>query len=259
MDTRTLAFRIFLALVMSIPPAVVSASPQAKPDLRVTELSVEQIHVTTVPLRVRVNLQTRNFGATTHGGFTTRLSYKTKSSAPYTTLYDFHSATRAPNGGDRWSRSFDFQEGGTYYFKAEADADKQIAESAEGNNIKILVKNFASGTPDLTIKNVSASFRNVTPSAARARVEWDVENVGDGNASGSFVIVLKVSKNGTNFVELGRYTKMGLARGQAVHYSREMSYADVRSLRFMIVADANHVLHERNESNNTAYSQSIRP
>jgi hypothetical protein len=163
----------------------------------VMELSVEQIHVTTVPLRVKVDLQIRNFGATTHGGFTTRLSYKTKSSAAYTTLYDFHSATRAPSGGDRWTRSFDFQQGGTYYFKAEVDADKQIAESAEGNNVKILVKNFASGTPDLTVKNVSASFRSVTSSAARARVEWDVENVGDGNASGSFVMVLKVSKNGT--------------------------------------------------------------
>jgi hypothetical protein len=259
MDTRTLTFRIFLALVAFIPPTLVSANPQAKPDLRVTELSVEQIHVTTVPLRVKVDLQIKNFGATTHGGFTTRLSYRTKSSATYTPLYDFHSTARPPNSGDRWSRPFDFQEGGTYYFKAEVDADKQIAESSEGNNIKILVKNFASGTPDLTIKNVSASFRSVTPSAARARVEWDVENVGDGNATGSFVIALKVSKNGTNFVELGRYTRVGLAQGQTVHYSREVSYADAHSLRFMIAADANHVLHERNEGNNTAYSETIRP
>ncbi len=259
MDTRTLVFRILSAIVANVLPAMVLAGAQAKPDLRVAGLSVEQIHVSGVPLRVKVTLEIKNFGATTPGGFTTRLSYRTKSTAPYTLLYDFHSGVRQLNGGDRWDRTFDFQEGGTYYFKAEVDADKQIAEAAEGNNIKTLVKTFVGGTPDLTVKNVVAQFKSVTPTAARARVDWDVENVGDGKATGSFVTALKVSKNGSSFAELARYTRAGLAQGQSVHYYKEVSYSDVRSLRFMIVVDATNTLHESHEGNNTAYSETIRP
>ena len=259
MDTRTLAFCIFSAVVATVLPAMVWASPQAKPDLRVVGLSVEQIQVSAVPLRVKVTLEIKNFGATTSGGFKTRLSYRTKSTAPYTTLYDFQSGVRQPNGGDRWDRTFDFQEGGTYYFKAEVDADKQIAETAEGNNTKTLAKSFVGGTPDLTIKNVTAQFKSVTASAARARVDWDVENAGDGKATGSFVVALKVSKNGSSFAELARFTKAGLGPGQTVHSFKEISYADARSLRFMIVVDATNTLHESHEGNNTAYSETIRP
>ena len=259
MDTRTLALRILSAGVAYVLPAMVWASPQAKPDLRVTGLSVEQIHVNNVPLRVKVELEVKNFGATTPGGFRTRLSYRTKSTVPYTPLYDFQSGVRQLNGGDRWTRTFDFQEGGTYYFKAEVDADKQIAETAEGNNLKTLVKSFVGGTPDLTVKNVVAQFKGVTPTAARARVDWDVENVGDGKATGSFVTALKVSKNGSSFAELARFTKAGLGQGQSVHYYREVSYSDAHSLRFMIVVDATNTLHESHEGNNTAYSETIRP
>ena len=259
MDTRTLAFSIFSAIVANVLPALVWASPPAKADLRVVGLSVAQIQVTNVPLRVKVSLEIKNFGATTAGGFTTRLSYKTKSTAPYTPLYDFRSGVRQLNGGDRWDKTFDFQEGGTYYFKAEVDADKQIAETSEGNNTKTLVKSFAGGTPDLTVKNVVAQFKSVTASAARARVDWDVENVGDGKATGSFVTVLKVSKNGGSSAELARYTKAALGPGQSVHYFKEVSYADARSLRFTIVVDATNAVHESHEGNNTAYSETIRP
>jgi subtilase family serine protease len=259
MDTRTLALRLLWAGLAYVLPTLVWASPQAKPDLRVVELSVEQIQVSTVPLRLRVTLEIKNLGATTPGGFKTRLSYRTKSTAPYTPLYDFNSGVRQPNGGDRWNRTFDFQEGGTYYFKAEVDADKQIAESAEGNNTKTLVKSLVGGTPDLTVKNVVAQFKSVTPSAARARVDWDVENVGDGKATGSFVTALKVSKNGGSFAELGRYPKAGLGQGQSVHYYKEVSYADAHSLRFMIVTDATNAVHESHEGNNTAYSETVRP
>ena len=259
MDTRTLVFCIFSAVVATVLPAMAWASPPAKADLRVVGLSVEQIHVSTVPLRVKVSLEIKNFGATTSGGFTTRLSYRTKSTAPYTPLHDFSSGVRQPNGGDRWDKTFDFQEDGTYTFKAEVDADKQIAETSEGNNTKTLVKSFAGGTPDLTVKNVAAQFKSVTPSAARARVDWDVENAGDGRVTGSFVTALKVSKNGSGFAELARYTKAGLAQGQTSHYFKEVSYSDTHSLRFMIVVDATNTVHENHEGNNTAYSETIRP
>jgi hypothetical protein len=259
MYTRALAFCIFSALVANVLPAMVWASTAAKPDLRVVELSAEQIQVSTMPLRVKVTLEIKNFGATTPGGFTTRLSYKTKSTESYAPLYDFRSAVRQLNGGDRWDRTFDFQKGGTYYFKAEVDADKQIPETAEGNNTKTLVKSFVGGTPDLILKNVVAQFKSVTPSMARARVDWDVENAGDGKATGSFVIALKVSKNGSSFAELARFTKAGLDQGQTSHYFKEVSYSDVHSLRFMIVVDATNTIHESHEGNNTAYSETIKP
>jgi subtilase family serine protease len=249
---------LLCAAIVSVSTAVPAAA-QAKPDLRVLELTVDQVQTTNVPLRLKATIQIKNFGATTPSDFTTRLYYKTKSSDPYTALQDFHSGVRQPNGGDRWDKTFDFQEGGTYYFKAEADADKKIPESLEGNNIKTLTRNFAAGTPDLTIANVAAKFVSVSSSSAHARVDWDVENTGDGKAAGLFVTVVKVSKNGAGFVELARFSKSDLAKGGSLHYFKDVTYADARSLRFMIVVDETHVIHERNENNNTAYSDTIKP
>jgi len=250
---------IILAGIAGNVSAAGSAGAQAKPDLRVTELLAEKVTTDNVPLRLRVTLSIKNFGASTGGGFVTRLYLKTKSSDPFAPLQDFQSGVRSTNGGDRWQRTFDFQEGGTYYFKAEVDADKQIAETAESNNTKTLTKTFLGGTPDLSVVNLAARFVSVTSSSAHARIEWDVENVGDGKAVGSFVTVLKVSKNGSSFAELQRFTRTTLDRGKNFHFYRDVTYSDVRSLRFMVVADATHVIHERGEGNNTAYSETIKP
>jgi len=214
MDTRTLALRIFSAVVAYVcPPWLGKPARQTGSAGGGFIGRTDSGECCAAPRQGDAGNQ--NFGATTSGGFKTRLSYRTKSTAPYTPLYDFQSAVRQLNGGDRWTRTFDFQEGGTYTFKAEVDADKQIAETAEGNNTRTLAKSFVGGTPDLTVKNVVAQFKSVTASAARARVDWDVENAGDGKATGSFVIALKVSKNGGGFAELARFTKAGLAQGQA--------------------------------------------
>lgn len=259
MSHRILAGCVICSITICVLPAAPWASAQAKPDLRVTELLAERVTSAGVPLKVKVTLGIKNFGATTPSGFTTRLTYKTKGSAPYHTLYDFHSGVRAMNGGDRWERVFDFQEGGTYYFKADADVDKQIAEFAEGNNTRTLFKTFPAGTPDLALANLNAQFTSVTSSIARVRVEWDVENIGDGKAAGSFVAVLKVSKNGASFAELARFPRSNLDAGKRFHYIKEATYSDVRSLRFMVYVDATHTIRERNENNNAGYTQTIRP
>lgn len=259
MSNRIVVWYVICTIMVCMAPGVASASQAAKPDLRVTELLVERVTSANVPLKLKVTLAVKNFGATTPGGFTTRLYYKTRSSAPYGNLYDFHSGVRATNGGDRWEGTFDFQEGGTYYFKAEVDADKQITETAEDNNTRLLVKTFSAGMPDLVVANLNAQFTSVTSSTARARIEWDVENIGDGKAAGSFVTVLKVSKNGSNFAELARFPRSNLDPGKSFHYIKEVTYSDVRSLRFMVEVDATHTIHERNESNNIAHSQVIKP
>jgi len=77
-------------------------------------------------------------------------------------------------------------------------------------------------------------------------------------ATGSFVIALKVSKNGSSFAELAR-TQGGARPGSKRSLFQRVSYADARSLRFMIVVDATNTLHESHEGNNTAYSETIRP
>lgn len=259
MRNRRFALRIVVAVAILVPSTAILVRSQAKADLRVTELSAVKVPSETVPLRVRVTVEIRNFGASTASSFTTRLSYKTSSSAPYAALNDFHSAVRLPNGGDRWEKTFDFQEGGTYYFKAETDADKQIAESLEGNNTKTLVKSFVGGTPDLAVKNLAAKFVSVTSSSAHARIDWDVENIGDGKVVGSFVTVLKVSKNGSNFAELARFTRTNLDKAKSLHFFKDITYADARSLRFMVVADATNAIHERSQNNNTVYSETIKP
>jgi hypothetical protein len=240
-------------------PAALQATVPAKPDLRVTELTAERVKTANVPLELRIGVTIKNFGATTPGGFTTRLYYKTKSTNPYAPLHDFQSGVRALNGGDHWDKTFNFQEGGTYYFKAEVDAENKIAEISEGNNTKLLTMTFQAGTPDLAVRNLTAQFTSVTPANAKARVEWDVENVGDGKAVGSFVTVLKVSKNGSSFAELSRFTRYNLDKDKSFHYYKDVTYSDLRSLRFMVVADDTHMIQERSENNNTAYTETIKP
>jgi hypothetical protein len=115
------------------------------------------------------------------------------------------------------------------------------------------------GTPDLSVANLAAKFVSVTSSSAHARIDWDVENIGDGKAVGTFVTVLKVSKNGSSFAELARFTRTSLDQGKSFHYFKDVTYSDVRSLRFMVVADATHIIHERGEGNNTAYTETIKP
>jgi hypothetical protein len=86
-----------------------------------------------------------------------------------------------------------------------------------------------------------------------------VENIGDGEAQGSFVTVLKVSKDGSGFAELARFTRTSLDKGKLSLFFKDVKYASVRSVRFMIVADATNVIHERNQTNNTVYSETIKP
>jgi hypothetical protein len=259
MSDRKAALNVFLAIAAVLWSSVFLRGMQAKPDLRVTELLVDKVQSENVPLRLRVAVAIKNFGATTPSGFTVRLYYKTKSGDPYVALFDFHSGIRQANGGDRWEKTFDFQEGGTYYFKAEADPENQIPESAEGNNTKTLAKSFTAGTPDLAVANLAAKFVSVTPTGAHARIDWDVENIGDGKAVGTFVTVLRVSKNGANFAELARFSRTSLDKGKSFHFFKDITYSDVRSLRFMVVTDATNVIHERGQTNNTAYTQTIKP
>jgi hypothetical protein len=253
-------FIIFLALIFFLFFFSVARSEAAtKPDLKVTELTAVRQTTMAVPLRIEIHIHIKNTGTATGAvHFVTRLFYRLHSNDAWQKLYDWSSGAMGSNGGAAYNRTFDFTEGGTYYFKAEVDADKEVAESSEGNNTKTLTKTYQAGTPDLTVNNLNASKLSTSASGSvSVKVEWDIKNIGDGKASGSFVTVLYVSKNTGSYSEVQRYTRSNLEKNATLHFTRTASYTNFNSLRFKVITDETHKIQERQEGNNTAHSNSI--
>jgi hypothetical protein len=251
---------IFLGAALGLLFSSVSwPTPPTKPDLKVTELTAEQKPNLTIPLRLEITVHIKNTGAATGAvHFVTRLSYRMHSSDPWQQLQDWSSGALGANGGAVYTKTFDFTEGGTYYFKAEVDANNEVAESAEGNNTKTLTKTFQAGTSDLIVKNLVATSLHTSASGSMSvKAEWDVENIGDGKASGSFVTVLYVSKNGGSYSEVQRYTRSNLNSNGTLHFSKTSSYTNFNSLRFKVTTDETHTIEEKLEGNNTAFSNTI--
>jgi hypothetical protein len=238
----------------------VAASPTPpKPDLRCAILTVEKLPTQAVFLRVKVHLEVKNFGAGNSESFVSRLSYK-KGSGAWTVHQEFPSPFTPPGGGAIWNPQIDLPESGTYTFKVEVDANHKVAESSEGNNTKTVSKVLAGGTPDLTPTNLDAVITRVTSNGAvYTKVEWDVENIGDGKAAGSFVTVIKVSKNNGSFVELARFSRSNLQAGGTFHFVKTSSFTSVTRLKFRIETDATNAIGERSNSNNSADSVVLQP
>jgi len=230
-----------------------------KPDLKVTEMTAERKLNLTIPLRLEINVHIKNTGTTTGAvHFVTRLSYRKHPSDPWQHLQDWSSGALGANGGGLYSKTFDFTEGGTFYFKAEVDADNEVAESSEGNNTKTLTKTFQAGTPDLVVNNLVATSLSTSASGSMSiKAEWDVENIGDGKASGSFVTVLYVSKNSGSYGEVQRYTRSNLNSNGTYHFTKTSSYTNFNSLRFKVTTDETHTIQEKLEGNNSAFSNTI--
>ena len=109
------------------------------------------------------------------------------------------------------------------------------------------------------VSDLNATSHSVSSSGSwSVKAEWDVENVGDGKATGSFVTVLKVSTNGGGFSEVQRYTTSNLDQGQKRHCTRTSSYSGVQSVRYEVRVDDTHQIQERNEGNNVSYSETLR-
>jgi hypothetical protein len=232
-----------------------------KPDWKVTEITAERTQSSTTPLKIKVVLKVKNSGsATSSGQFITRLEYRNKSSDPWNHLFDWHGGATAAGGGARYENSFDFNEGGSFTFKATVDPDDAIDETSEGNNTKSVTKTFEAGTPDLTVQNISAHIVKVLPNGShKVKVEWDVVNIGTGKAKPSFVTVLEVSKNYGGWVEVQRYTKSSLNPGASQHYSKEGTYTDFSRMVFKATADDTAKVHEIAEGNNFATSNEVKP
>ncbi len=232
-----------------------------KPDLIVSELTVSRIDSHTIPLRMHIGVSIKNRGNihTPSATCITRLYYRLHSTDPWQTLHDFTTGS-LPAGSTRpFSQDFDFTTGGTFRFKAEVDAGQAIAESSESNNTRFLTKTFAAGTPDLTVENLTAATVQVFASGNwKVLVEWDVKNIGDGKAQGSFTILLKVYKNGSlSGADLQSYSRSNLEAGHSLHFSKTTTFTNVQSLRFRVTADSSAKIHEKREDNNSAQSLTL--
>jgi hypothetical protein len=249
---------LVLAGVVLLVAAQAPATTPPKPDLRCSELTADKVETMEVPLRVRVFFVVKNFGTGNFAAYTCRLSYRKGASGAWQAVQDYTVPFSPPNNGAQWHKLIDLAEGGTYTFKVEVDVNHVITESNEGNNTKTVTKTFSSGTPDLTVTNVDAQITHTTSSGTvYTKVTWDVENIGDGKASGSFVTVIKVSKNNGTFVELARYTRSNLQAGSAYHFTDNHSFTGVNKLKFRIQTDATGAITERSNANNTADSGTL--
>lgn len=249
------------SLVLVGGVAGVGATPAApKPDLRCAELSVEKVPTMEVPLRVRVHLWVKNFGPGSSESYVAHLSHRKGSSGAWSLDHEYPLPFSPPNGGAVWNPTIDLPEGGTYTFKVEVDVTKKVTETNEGNNIRTVTKTFAAGTPDLTVTDLVARVTRKTVSGTvHVQVDWDVANIGDGKAAGSFVTVLKVAKNGSPFVELARFTRSNLQPKAKLHISKTQSFTEVTRLKFRVETDATHVLTERSNANNSVDSDLLQP
>lgn len=242
-----------------VATVAISTPPPPKPDLRCAELTADRLSTMEVPLRVKVHLKVKNFGPGNSDGFVSRLSYR-KGSGSWIVYKDYPTGFTPLNHGAEWNPHIDLAEGGSYTFKVEVDINKVITEVSEGNNTKTLSKTFVAGTPDLTVTDVDAQITRVASNGTvYTKVMWKVTNSGDGKAAGSFVTVLKVSKNSGSFVELSRYTRSNLLAGASSSFTSTPNFTNVNKLKFRIETDATNVVQERSNANNTADSGMLQP
>jgi subtilase family serine protease len=253
------------AALVAIPAAVIwsllsinllQGTVTPKPDLIVNELTISRIASDTIPLRVHIDVRIKNRGNIHTPSVTclTRLYYRLHSTDPWQTLHDFSSGSLPAGSSTHFSQDFDFTTGGTYTFKAEVDAGQAIAESSESNNTKTATKTFAAGTPDLTVENLTAATVQVLANGNwKVQVEWDVKNIGDGKAQGSFTTVLKVYKDSSvSGADLKSFSRSNLEAGHSLHFSKTTIFTNVHSLSFKVVADSSDKIHEKREDNNSA-------
>lgn len=225
----------------------------SKPDLKVLNLNVERIETRSAPLRLDIKISINNSGKSISSqNIIVRVYYRIGQQGIWNKLHDFSISGIGEQKTKEVSKNFDFSEAGNYYIKAEVDPENQIDELSESNNTKIFPKFFEAGIPDIIISNLKAEIIKASTSGSRQiKVEWDIENIGEGTVKESFVSVLYISKNNGPFSEVQRYTKSNLKPGQKFHITKTLTQSDFRSLRFKVVADETGKVFEKTSQNNT--------
>ena len=92
----------------------------------------------------------------------------------------------------------------------------------------------------------------------KVRVEWDIKNIGDGKAQGSFTTLLKVYKDSSlSGADLQSYSRSNLEAGHSLHFSKTTIFTNVHSLRFKVTTDSSAKIHEKREDNNSAQTPTL--
>ncbi len=134
---KVLVLFFYAILVLSINPILSSASQERKPDLRISEFKVIKVETQEVPLRLEIFLSVRNSGnGVADKNFVISLFYRTSPSDPWLKLQDLSSGPLGINESAQLSKVFDFEKRETHFFKVELDANSEISESNEENNIE---------------------------------------------------------------------------------------------------------------------------
>jgi hypothetical protein len=255
----SLAAILPIALLASLP----AAAADDVPDLRVWQLTVEQIPSVSVPLRLKVAVMIRNDGGPTgKAPHVTRLSCRQKGSDPWQTLEQWNGTPLLTGGIARYEKVCDFPLTGRarLTFRAEVDAGGSLEERSEGNNAKTVTGRFIAGVPDLAVEDLEAGLVKVDDHGAwKCRVAFDVANVGTGPAGRAFEVTLKVRKDEGGYSEMARWTVSGLAPGERRRFRRNARFEGVESLLFSVSVDPRGAVLEKAKENNLDTSDVVEP
>ena len=150
---------------------------------------------------------------------------------------------------------------GTWYILFYADADLQVNESNENNNIAYFMITVLASQPDLIVMNQDAD-PIVLPPGGVTNTSCDIMNQGYGNST-SCNLKYYISLNntyGTGDIELGSVVVAALGTGQSVEKIHSLTIPGSISagdwyIRFYI--DPENQVAESNDNNNIGYLQII--
>ncbi|NET56476.1 MAG: hypothetical protein F6K47_09985 [Symploca sp. SIO2E6] len=145
---------------------------------------------------------------------------------------------------------------GNYYLLWRADANSNVSESNENNNVVSKYITVNSAQPDLIIQNQSAAS-SVT-AGSTLNITYSLKNQGNANASANYT-KFYLSTDATyssNDIELGDDYISSISTGSTLNRSKSLSISSsITAGNYYLIwrADANGSVSESNESNNVAY------
>lgn len=162
------------------------------------------------------------------------------------------------------SHSFNIPSGlspGTYYVLFRADANSQVAESNESNNVSYASIIVSNGLPDLRATNLSVS-PDVGVTGSVIDISCQVRNYGTG--TGGFSYVKYYLSTNSTYDSGDRYLGLdyvnGLAGGSSSNETHSFTIPSGLTPNIyyvLFVVDANSNVYESNEANNTVSKSMI--
>lgn len=243
----------------------INTAPASLPDLTVTSSTLTPNTITTAGNTILLTHTTKNIGAATANGFIVKyyLSPSTSYNPTTAVLLSTNSYGSLSAGNSQNSSVYltipSGQTAGTKYILVYVDANTQISESNENNNIgmaTLTVNNPTTSAADLVITSFSCPTNGYTGQSVQ--VNTSVQNLG-GTTANNFVVSFHLSADATydggdQFI--GEYPINSLSANQIntfVHTLTIPSSAIVGNRYLIASVDGGLVVTESNENNNRLY------